>query len=226
MSTQSMSTKKRGGKRCCAYACQNTFYTSDMSFFTFPNPSTVLGKERSEKWRLNSRISRIDGLILEQQHTSKVLCSEHFEDSQFINVHRRNRLIKTAIPTIFKVQNPPLQITPDGSNQRKLQSITKTAILEPKVKKRGGKNCAAYGCEVTSQQISGLTPLQAKLKSTAVPHIFSWQKKKSTSALKRDERAKKKLEKEQTSSDDLDAGAEETVLNDDDVTGKIQLLDN
>ena len=36
----------------------------------------------------------------------------HFEDSQFKNKEKRNRLIETAIPTLFDVPNPPPKITP------------------------------------------------------------------------------------------------------------------
>ena len=44
------------------------------------------------------------------------LCSEHFEDSQFMNKGTKNKLVWNAVPTIFSVPNPPANVTP----QRKL----------------------------------------------------------------------------------------------------------
>ena len=35
------------------------------------------------------------------------LCSNHFEDSEFVSILLRNRLNKDAIPTVFDVPNPP-----------------------------------------------------------------------------------------------------------------------
>lgn len=39
------------------------------------------------------------------------LCSNHFEDSQFMNKDAKNKLIWSAIPTLFDVPNPPSKLT-------------------------------------------------------------------------------------------------------------------
>jgi hypothetical protein len=39
-----------------------------------------------------------------------VLCSAHFEDSQFVDSVKRNKLKQCAIPTIFSVPNPPRRL--------------------------------------------------------------------------------------------------------------------
>ena len=41
---------------------------------------------------------------------SCVLCAEHFEDSQFMNM-LHNRLIWNAVPTRFDVPNPPPSVS-------------------------------------------------------------------------------------------------------------------
>jgi len=38
------------------------------------------------------------------------LCADHFEDSQFKDRTKRNKLIASAIPTLFSVKNPPHKI--------------------------------------------------------------------------------------------------------------------
>jgi hypothetical protein len=35
------------------------------------------------------------------------LCSDHFEDSQFVDPLLKSRLLSTAVPTKFRVPNPP-----------------------------------------------------------------------------------------------------------------------
>ena len=48
---------------------------------------------------------------VEKLHKNHHLCSEHFEDSQFMNAANKNKLIHNAVPTIFNVPNPPKQVT-------------------------------------------------------------------------------------------------------------------
>ena len=40
------------------------------------------------------------------------LCSEHFEDSQFMNASTKDRLNWKAVPTKFNVPNPPQKVAP------------------------------------------------------------------------------------------------------------------
>lgn len=39
------------------------------------------------------------------------LCSEHFEDSQFMNAEEKKKLVWNAVPTIFDIPNPPRKVT-------------------------------------------------------------------------------------------------------------------
>ena len=36
----------------------------------------------------------------------------HFEDSQFMNISTKNRLIHTVVPTLMNLPNPPPKLTP------------------------------------------------------------------------------------------------------------------
>ena len=47
----------------------------------------------------------------EQLHAGYQLCSRHFEDSQFMNVKQKNRLVHDAVPTLLNIPNPrsPIQ---------------------------------------------------------------------------------------------------------------------
>ena len=40
------------------------------------------------------------------------VCSNHFEDSQFMNISTKNKLIHTAVPTLMNMPNPPAKLTP------------------------------------------------------------------------------------------------------------------
>ena len=40
------------------------------------------------------------------------VCSNHFEDSQFMNISTKNKLIHTAVPTLMNLPNPPPKLTP------------------------------------------------------------------------------------------------------------------
>ena len=57
------------------------------------------------------------------------LCSDHFEESQFTNKEKKNRLIRTAIPTLFNVPNPPPMVTPARSVRKKLKMTESIDIV-------------------------------------------------------------------------------------------------
>ena len=40
-----------------------------------------------------------------------VLCANHFEDSQFMHVPSKNKLVPEAVPTLFDVPNPPPRVS-------------------------------------------------------------------------------------------------------------------
>ena len=69
--------------------------------FKFPKD-----EERCRKWVQNTRRDDLRKVPLNKLYNLE-LCSIHFEDSQFRNKEKRNRLMPNAIPTLFQVPNPP-----------------------------------------------------------------------------------------------------------------------
>ncbi|XP_012945156.1 zinc finger protein 585B [Aplysia californica] len=100
------SKRQRTSQWCSAVNCKNERYKRpDLSFFRFPKD-----KVRSRKWVVNCRRQDLLSKSPESLSIGNVLCSEHFEDSEFATA-RRNQLRRnnTAIPTLFNfnVPNPP-----------------------------------------------------------------------------------------------------------------------
>lgn len=62
---------------------------------------------------MNTRREELQRGKITAEHLRRVhhICSQHFEDSQFMNAQQRNRLIWNAVPTIFDVPNPPSKLT-------------------------------------------------------------------------------------------------------------------
>ncbi|XP_005097051.1 zinc finger protein 658B [Aplysia californica] len=92
------------GQWCSAVNCNNERYRRpDLSFFRFPKD-----KVRCRKWVVNCRRQDLLGKSPESLSIGNVLCSEHFEDSEFMNSVRRNRLNRnnTAVPTLFNLNVP------------------------------------------------------------------------------------------------------------------------
>ena len=48
----------------------------------------------------------------EKLHAQYTVCANHFEDSQFMNPSKKNRLIHNAVPTLIVQQNAPPKLTP------------------------------------------------------------------------------------------------------------------
>lgn len=67
---------------------------------------------RCKKWVISSRLEKLDSKSAEELYRNYSLCSNHFEDSQFMNAKLKNKLIKTALPALFDVPNPPPIVTP------------------------------------------------------------------------------------------------------------------
>jgi hypothetical protein len=65
---------------------------------------------RCKRWVVNSRTQSLDGMSSLVLNAGYLLCSEHFESSQFINADTRCSLIHNAVPTIFSVPNPPKRL--------------------------------------------------------------------------------------------------------------------
>ncbi|ELT97802.1 hypothetical protein CAPTEDRAFT_210203 [Capitella teleta] len=59
-------------------------------------------------WVHNTRRNDLNCKTAVQLCKTYVVCSEHFEDNQFMNIPKRNSLIPNAIPTVVaNVRNPP-----------------------------------------------------------------------------------------------------------------------
>lgn len=88
-----------GGCRCTFRDCtNNTVNSPGKHFFHFPYKDS----ERCKKWALSS--DRISFLKLPwTQLRNKTICEDHFIDTCFMNF-KRERLVKTAIPTLNRTK--------------------------------------------------------------------------------------------------------------------------
>ena len=106
--------KEMFGFLLCSYKLQQCQKNCKLSMFRFPKD-----EERCRKWALNC--SRDD---LRNVPTTKLynyeLCSNHFENSQFTNRDKKNKLIGNAIPILFDVPNPLPKVTSSQPIKTKL----------------------------------------------------------------------------------------------------------
>ena len=125
-STQRKRKRKTLGTYCAAVGCHNSRRNCNLSMFRFPK-----NEDLCKKWVQNTRREDIRHLSTHKLYTFE-LCSNHFEDSQFKNKEKKNRLIRNALPTLFDVPNPPPLVT----NKRKSRSSTSTETITsaPKIK--------------------------------------------------------------------------------------------
>lgn len=92
-----------GGCRCTFRDCtNNTVNSPGKHFFHFPYKDN----ERCKKWALNSE--KIPFLRLPwTQLRNKTVCEDHFIDNCFMN-YKKERLVKTAVPTIHRTKDGAL----------------------------------------------------------------------------------------------------------------------
>ena len=119
----------------CSWKC----FVDMASYYVHPHFNFI----RSKRWVINSRREDLLGKSTEQLGKSNVMCANHFEDSQFMNISAKNSLIKTAVPTIFDINNPPKQVSSKrpAPKVRDAPVMTKrktTTSLEPKISKSKG----------------------------------------------------------------------------------------
>ena len=142
--------RKTFGTYCAAVGCHNARGNCKLSMFRFPKD-----EERCQKWVQNTRRDDIRSIPLQKLYHFE-LCSNHFEDSQFTNKDKRNRLIRNAVPTLFEVPNPPEKVTPSRPLKVRLP-VTKTN--KPKTRSAEGETPS------TSEQFEQVdTPRKRKLK--------------------------------------------------------------
>ena len=125
VTTQSQEKRKRKtlGTYCAAVSCHNSRRNCKLSMFRFPKD-----EGRCKKWVQNTRREDIRHLSVQKLYSYE-LCSNHFEESQFTNKEKKNRLIRTAIPTLFNVPNPPPIVTPARSVRKKLKMAESIDIV-------------------------------------------------------------------------------------------------
>ncbi|GFO07102.1 52 kda repressor of the inhibitor of the protein kinase [Plakobranchus ocellatus] len=111
MDVKTSKSKRKKSQWCSAINCTNGRYECPgLSFFRFPRD-----EERCKKWLINCRRQDLLCKSPRELYTSNVLCAIHFEDSEYTDPHRRNRLKPLkAVPTIFNIPNPP----PKFANRR------------------------------------------------------------------------------------------------------------
>ena len=97
--------RKTLGTYCAAIGCHNARRNCKLSMFRFPKD-----EERCRKWVQNTRREEIRNLPTKKLYNFE-LCSNHFEDSQFVNKEKKSRFIRNAVPTLFDVPNPPPKMT-------------------------------------------------------------------------------------------------------------------
>ena len=88
------------------------FYIYIVVLVKLPNcaPKTQMKKYvtfRSKRWVINSRRIELLKKTTQQVHKNYKLCSNHFEDSQFMYAPTKRRLVHNAVPTLFDIPNPP-----------------------------------------------------------------------------------------------------------------------
>lgn len=91
---------------------------------------------------MNTRREELQRGKITAEKLSRVhhLCSQHFEESQFMNAQQKNRLIWNAVPTLFDVPNPPSKMT----IKRKLPDFHPDTSLPQKRKRTEGKYIDSY----------------------------------------------------------------------------------
>ena len=92
---------------CSALNCSNsTKKNPELSFFYFPKKPA-----NCKKWIINTRRLDLQNVSPTYANKNLRLCANHFEDSQFFSILKRNRLERDAVPTLFSgITNEPPKI--------------------------------------------------------------------------------------------------------------------
>ena len=77
--------------------------------------------------------------ITARLNKNNVMCQNHFEDNQFTNVNTKRRLVRTAVPTLFDIPNPPPRITCKRPPPKQRKAIQPPTKKRKTVQKRTGK---------------------------------------------------------------------------------------
>ena len=128
------SKRKSHGTYSAAYGCHNARGNCTLSMFRFPKD-----EERYRKWVQNTRRDDIRNLPSKKLYNLE-LCSNHFEDSQFMNKETKNKLIWNAVPTLFDVKNPPPKVTPSRLKSTHYLTPIQTASSSSTKRARKGED--------------------------------------------------------------------------------------
>ena len=72
-----------------------------------------------QKWVQNCRREDLRYIPVKKLFYNQ-LCSNHFEDSQFMNEETKSKLTWNAVLTLFDVPNPPAKVTPSRLVKKRL----------------------------------------------------------------------------------------------------------
>ena len=67
----------------------------------------------------------------EKLYANYVVCTHHFEDNQFMNPLIKKRLIRTAVPTLMNIPNPPPMLMPTRPHPKWYHEEDKIEIQVP-----------------------------------------------------------------------------------------------
>ena len=124
--TEKSTKKKKGSCYCAAFGCTNGYSKGNTSLHRFPKDS-----EQSRIWVRNTGLQSLEFKTTEQLHNNYRLCSQHFEQSQFIPDSKLQKLIRNAEPTIFS--NVPLHSKRTPSKRRKSPTLRDIPSKRPKI---------------------------------------------------------------------------------------------
>ena len=102
----------------------------------------------------------LDGLTADYLYRNCRLCSAHFEDVMFMNIHDKKSLRHDAVPSLFAVPNPPKPNT----TQRRLP----TRNVDVVVKKRSKLPQTSTAAQVNSMMDTDIGKQNGKLDSCPI----------------------------------------------------------
>ncbi|XP_066955579.1 uncharacterized protein [Macrobrachium rosenbergii] len=101
--SNAMSSESGISNLCAVHNCTNSKQTRpDLSFFRFPKD-----EDRCRQWIVKCCRPDLEVKSTKYLYNNCRICSEHFEDSQFMNAILKSKLLRNASPTLFNDPNGP-----------------------------------------------------------------------------------------------------------------------
>ena len=174
---------------CGAINCSNSKMSHpNYSFFQFPKKDA----DRAKRWLINLRRADLMDKDLVYLHKNIYLCPEHFEDHMFMN-SKKNKLVWNAVPTLFKISNPP------GPDRKRKLPTPRSAVDAKKTRKVQETQSYIDSClqrqrevralEVKNRNSGSMKRIRRilKAKNDALRYVQISKKKKAQSPLKVDQ---------------------------------------